>query len=253
MPDLVLNCALYEPVEGSQVCYMDGPIRFTDKGTGSNERYVFDVWWGEIINAYGQNVDYYVNQYSLSTHDPFYGEDTMAGYAAPSAIVIGVAISNDSMLLSRFGIQATSDFTALIHISGYKAIFGPDAEPKSDDVVRLTEFGNDRPGGRGGGMYIITSRDDEEISQINQLMGHYVWLVKGKRYDFTDEPNIPREQVMDQVYDNTFAGLLSGNSLSALSAVETKKYNFSVDVESKTIFDYSANGVNTSPYGDYNR
>jgi len=249
--DLVTNSA-FNDLSGFQLCYTDGPIRFTDKSINTNERYVFNVWWSEILNAYGQNVEYFENLYSLSAHDAFYGEDSMAGYADPKNIVMGVAISNDSILLSRFGIQSTSDFTALIHISGYQAVFGVGKEPKSDDVVRLTEFGSDRPGGRAGAMYQITSRDDEELSQINQLAGHYVWLVRGKRFDFTNEPNIPREAVMDQVYDNSFAGMVSGTTLSAISSTEIKKYEYDVDADTKnTVFNYGINGVDTSPYGTF--
>lgn len=252
VPNLVLNSA-YNDLSSAQICYTDGLIRETDKDINSNERALFDQWWADILNMYGQKVDYYVNQYSLTAHDAFYGEDPLAGFDDPKQIIVGVAISNDSMLLSRFGIQATSDFTALIHISGYHAVFGLSAEPKSDDVVRLTEFGNDRPGGRSGAMYQITSRDDEEISQINQLGGHYVWIVRGKRFDYSSEPNIPRETVMDQVYDNAFAGMLSGTTLSAVSASEVKKYDEDVNQDAEVIFDYAANQVNTSPYGDYGR
>lgn len=249
--DLVLNSA-YNDIAGSQICYTDDLIRFTDKSIGSNENQLFNNWWLEILSAYGQKVDYYVNQYALSSHDAFYGEDPMAGFAVPKSIVIGVAISNDSILLSRFGIQATSDFTALIHISGYKSIFGPGSEPRSDDVVRLTEFGNDRPNGRSGAMYQITSRDDEEISQINQLMGHYVWIVRGKRFDYSSEPNIPRETVMDQVYDTAFAGMLSGATISAVSAADLKKYPYDIEVDApQNIFNYGENNVDTSPYGEY--
>lgn len=251
--DLVLNSA-YNDIEGQQICYTDGLIRFTDKAIGSNENQLFDNWWSEILSSYGQKVDYFVNLFSLSAQDGFYGEDPMAGFATPRNVIVGVAVNNDSTLLSRFGIQATSDFTALIHISGYQTVFGIGAEPKADDVVRLTEFGNDRPGGRSGAMYQITSRDDEELSQINQLMGHYVWLVHGKRFDYSSEPNIPRETVMDQVYDNAFAGMLSGTSLSAISASEVKKYDEDIDTDAKTtVFDYAANNVDTSPYGEYSR
>lgn len=249
--DLVLNSA-YNDLSGGQICYLDGPIRFTDKDINGNERHLFNVTWSEILSAYGQEVDYYVNQYSLSSHDAFYGEDPMAGFATPRRMIMGVAVNNDSVLLSRFGIQATSDFTALIHISAFKSFFGEDAEPKSDDVIFLTEFGNDRPGGRGAAAYQITSRDDEELSQINQLAGHYVWLVRGKRFDFSNEPNIPREPVMDQVYDNAFAGLLSGTSLSSISASEVKKYPYDVNTDAKAnVFNYQQEGVNTGVYGDY--
>jgi hypothetical protein len=246
--DLVLNCS-YDAVEG-QMCYIDGPIRFTDKGLNENERYLFNKWWEEILNAYGQSVEYYVHGYSLSAHNPFYGEDPTANFGVPQPIIMGIALSNDSMLLSRFGIQATSDFTALVHISSFKAVFGADAEPKSDDLVKLTEFGNDRVNGRGPAIYQITSRDDEEVSQINQLAGHYVWLLRGKRYDYSSEPSAPREQVMDQVYDNAFAGALSSVSVSG---DPVKVYDFDVDEKAKEIFDYGANNVNTGVYGDYNQ
>jgi hypothetical protein len=259
MSDLVLSCA-YDDLSGvsdtdftvmAEFCYMDGPIRFTDKSLNGNERYLFNTWWQEIINEYGQSVDYYVNAYSLSSQDALYGEDTIAGYNDPKPIIIGVFLSNDSLLLSRFGIQSTTDFTALIHISSYYAVFGYGAEPKSDDVIRLTEYGNDRPGGRTGAMYQITSRDDEDLSQINQLAGHYMWLVRGKRYDYTSEPNIPKETVMDQVYDNFFAGALSGSALSSVSAGGPKVYNYDVDTAALSTFNYAANNVDTSVYGKY--
>ena len=249
--DLVLGSA-YNDFDVAQICYMDGPLRFTDKSINQNEQLLFNNWWSEILNTYGQKVDYFISNFSLSAQDGFYGEDTISGYSIPTPIIMGVSISNDSVLLSRFGIQATTDFTALVHISGFKAIFGPDAEPKSDDLVRLTEFGNDRPGGRTGAIYQITSRDDEEVSQINQLAGHFVWIIRGKRYDYTWEHNSARETVMDQVYDTSFAGLLSGTMKPSISASDIKKYDTSdVDSDAKNIFDYNTNGVNTSPYGNY--
>ena len=77
----------------------------------------------------------------------------------------------------------------------------------------MTEYGNDRPGDRGGNFFIITERRDQDVSsgQMNPLGGHYLWRIKAKRLEYSFQPGITGERGNDQVYDDTFAGVLTSN------------------------------------------
>ena len=113
-------------------------------------------------------------------------------------------------------------------------------EPKSGDVFKLTEYGSDRPGERDGKLFEITERLDQDINKINPLLGHYVWLLKAKRYETSFEPGLTAEKGNTQVFDDA-------KDASAIGA--TKNYPFDVNVLSKTtVFDGTNN---TSVYGDY--
>jgi hypothetical protein len=79
-------------------------------------------------------------------------------------------------------------------------------------------------------------------------MGHYVWLIKGKRLDYTFQPGLTAEKKSDQVYDNAFSGRLSGYTNEQ---TDSKSYTYDVDTESATVFDYSQYGDNDDVYGDY--
>ncbi|NBW33478.1 MAG: hypothetical protein EBR30_00185 [Cytophagia bacterium] len=203
-------------------------------------------------------VNYYVNKYSLSAHDYFYGEQPLAGFTAPVPMVVCLTLSNDSIILSKFGLQGTADLTAVFAIqsftssltssslSGITQIY--DYEPKAGDLIELSEYGSTRPNGRSGQVYEITERVDQKGGVNNQLMGHYIWMVQAKRYDYSYEPNAPREKKMDQVYDNKADGLL--NNLPKI--LETKAYTQFVDKSSAQVFDYTQNPQsNTNVYGDY--
>lgn len=170
------------------------PIRFLDREVTQNEIENYKNWWTEQLYQYGTNVWYYSKGYSLSGHDWLYGEDLSNPFDQPRELVLGINITNDSSMLSKFGILLDSDATAWIPIDAYKDVFGPDAEPKSGDVIELAEVGVDRPYPRGNPKYEITQRDDDDIpAGINPLMGHYVWFVKLKRFEYSHEPGIEPE------------------------------------------------------------
>jgi hypothetical protein len=244
----MLYCMSYTyPLTGGLACYLDQQ-RFLDKSQNQNERNLYNNWWEEQIAMYGMKVDYQVHGYALSAHDFQYGEHPTAAYAPPQEIVVVVDISNDSMILSKFGIQSNADITIFVHIQAYKRIFGADAEPKSGDLVFLKEYGSDRVGGRSGQVFEITERDDEAINQINQLMGHYIWILKGTRHDYSFEKNAIKEAKNDQVYDNTLSGVLSGSSQPES---DPKLYTDNTNEAGKAVFDYAQRNVKTDVYGDY--
>lgn len=126
-------------------------------------------------------------------------------------------------------------------------------QPKAGDVFVMTEYGKGRPGGRSGLQFEVTEVLDQDIGRINQLGGHYVWMLKAKRFDFSFEPGLSAEAKSDQVYDDAKNGILPGGVQDPSPA---KKYDEqypleSIDqVSSTKVFNMSAND-NTSVYGDY--
>tara|TARA_R110000824_G_scaffold264679_1_gene453526 strand:+ start:1203 stop:1943 length:741 start_codon:yes stop_codon:yes gene_type:complete len=232
--------------------YYTGDYRIADKSINGNERNNYYYYLKEQIDIYGQQTDYFTLDYKLSAHDGLYGEDPNATYLASKSIVMYVNLSEQSVLLSKFGIVGDDDVTAYISISSFYTSMSSagDArpEPKSGDVFMLTEYGDDRPGDRGAKMFEITQRLDQEVTEINPLMGHYVWLIKGKRLDYTFQPGLTAEKKSDQVYDNAFSGRLSGYTNEQ---TDSKSYTYDVDTESATVFDYSQYGDNDDVYGDY--
>ena len=182
-------------VQTDETCY-----RFTDKAIQSSERVLFSNWWREQINQFGVKVNYFVNTYNVLSADNFYGEQTTKSFADPRQIVLAVTLNEDAVTLSRFGFESDDEITAYIHISSFYDDFYTLStydtqynvvEPKAGDVFELTEYGNDRPNNRQSKYFEITQKLDQDVSQINNLQGHYVFLIKAKRLDYTFQPNIP--------------------------------------------------------------
>ena len=216
-------------------------FRITDKDNSQSEQILQSNYWREQINMYGQKVNYYVNSFSLSSADLLYGEEPTQRFQPPQQIVMAVNLNDNALMLSKYGLISEDEVTAFIHISAFYETYGWDAEPKSGDVFQLWEFGRGRPGGRDGKFFEITERLDEDVATINTLGGHYVWLVKAKRFEWSFEPGLSGSAVNSQVYDDTKSPTVTGAQ---------KPYDFSVDIESKNIFDYSRTDYN-NVYGGY--
>jgi hypothetical protein len=166
-------------------------LRFLNKQFNQQERLNFDGWWKEQIEIFGQEVSYYSNTTTLSASNFLYGEEPDAGFNGPKELVVLLNLNNDSLLLSKFGILADSDLAGVIHPEHYTFLYGLSSEPKAGDLMKLSEFGNDRLNypRRGPNVYQITEIIDE--FQGNPIAGHYVWFFKAKRYDYSFEPNSP--------------------------------------------------------------
>jgi hypothetical protein len=130
-------------------------------------------------------------------------------------------------------------------------------QPKSGDIFTLTEYGKGRPGERSGKMFEVTEILDQDIARFNQLGGHYTWIVKGKRFDYSFEPGLEPERGSQQVYDNSFNGILSGG-IQDMSPV--KKYDeqnaannklLSINDVSKSLIFNMNKYNNTNVYGEY--
>jgi len=187
-------------------------VRYLNKNNNANERANYSNWWREQIEHYGTSVDYYTSGYSLSSHDYLYGEDPTSVYSMTGNVIMITDITNDALMLSKFGIMADCDMTAVVHINSFYDQFGLDKEPKAGDLIRLTEYGADRPGLRSAPIYEITERDDEYLPMTNPLVGHYVWYIKCKRFEYSYEPGIPNGPANIQLNDSEEYGRLAGGT-----------------------------------------
>lgn len=111
---------------------------------------------------------------------------------------------------------------------------------------------------RGPNVYEITERRDENIpGQINALLGHFVWYIKCKRFDYSSEPYAPREHGYNLVNDNTRYSKISGTP----TIEPVKRYPQNSEDESKKSWDYDntstwnyeEGGKRDDTYGGYGK
>lgn len=218
------------------------------------EQVIYDSAYKDLIKNYGTNVNYYVNTYNVSAADNMFGEDPIARYSEPRRIRMYVEVGANAISLMKFGFVSEEEFTGYLHIDTFTTLFsslsygsfGQRVEPKSGDVVELVDYAC-RPGNRGPRMYEITERVDEDISAINPLYGSYVYRLKGKRFEYSFEPGLSGESGNNQVFDNTFSGVLS-STIQDVSP--SKSYPGNADNDSKTkVYDQTIN--KTDIYGTY--
>lgn len=240
------------------------------------EQLVYDQAYRDLINGLGVEVYYYLNTFNLSGADLLYGEYPTSVYYGPIQMRMYLELTDNAIQLSKFGYDSSDEFTGYVHINTFKenisaaefyvldregnfitiedalgvyALNNLDLEPRSGDLVKVTALGCDRPNGRGPKVYEITERMDQDIATINPLLGHYVYRLRGKRYEYSFEPGAPQELGNNQVYENSFSGVLSTN-IPESNVSEAKSYPGDIDGESKTkVLDMSVN--NTDIYGTY--
>jgi hypothetical protein len=242
---------------GFNCAYGTSGINYLNINDNQSQIALFGSWWQEQISQFGQQINYYINGYNLSAHDYLYGEMPLVRFAPPIPMIMAITLSNDNVILRKFGLEGQADMTALVSIATFTntvtsvsgVLSAYRYEPKAGDLIELAQYGSTRPNGRTGKVFEITERLDEaDNEQNNQLLGHYVWTIKAKRYEFDYELSAPREKKMDQVFDNKYDGPV--NSLPKV--LETKEYTQFVDKPSANVFDYRENAQsNTSVYGDY--
>ena len=276
-------------VDSDQTCY-----RYLDKDTIGNEEYLYSNYYRGQIAAYGTKITYYVNAYNVLSADNFYGEDPTRRFAPGVEVTAIVELSENANVLSKFGFQADDAITIYIHLSAFQDAFQNvgilpidttqnnglnletqsgqtlrtenqtvfetqynQVQPKSGDVFVLTEYGKGRPGDRSGKQFEVTEILDEDISATNPLGGHYVWIIKGKRFEYSFEPGLTDEKGDNQVMDNSFSGILSGGSQPPSPDKKYDEQNadnnplLSInDVSREQVFDMPANDK-TDVYGTY--
>jgi len=259
-------------------------IRFSNKNSSSNERALYMSYWEELINIYGVRVEYYTYNYSLTTHDALYGEEPTANFSGPTNVNLMIELPNEAIMLSKFGYDTNADFNAVISINDFQKRFGVNSEPKAGDVIRLIEAGwstnevppttadvlahlcanttpacaatftytvSDLEWIRCPQLYEITERVHQDFSMNrNTLLGHYVWVIRGKRFDYSYQPGIKPECKQEPVGEETFVGILTGGSQDAS---DPKVYDQNIEDESNKIWDYNKGSEARSDdvYGEY--
>jgi len=266
-------------------------FRYLNKDESGSERNLYHLYWDEMVNLYGTKVEVYIYNYDTSEqgHNSIYGEHTTARFAEPITINMLVNIPTESLMLSKFGYDMNSDFVGIVTVADWRSTFGSamSAEPKSGDVVRLVEAGwreddapdtvqtvlsaicdNETPGNNGTftppedtdyswircpWIFEITERDHQDFSgSNNMLMGHYIWVLKGKRFDYSYQPGIKPECHMDVVGDETFTGIMSGGSQPVSPE---KLYPGNANDKGRQVWDYEdvdkRKNRNTDIYGGY--
>jgi hypothetical protein len=210
-------------------------VRYLNKNNNANERLNYSKWWKEQIEHYGTSVTYFTHGYSLTSHNFLYGEDPTSKYGKIENVVMLTDITNDALMLSKFGIMADCDMTAVIHISSFYEKAGCGKEPKAGDLIQLTEYGADRPGGRSAPIYEITERDDEYLQNTNSLIGHYVWYIKCKRFEYSYEPGLQSAPNNKQISDAGDYGRLAGGENPQDIF---QPYPDSIQNSAKSVYDY---------------
>lgn len=232
-----------------------GGVRFLDKDISQNERSLYNNWWQEQIFQYGTEVEYFQTGYGLGTHDPIYGEEPSGTYMPPVRMMMALELNESAIVLNKFGLVGDDEITGYIAIDTFYTLMSAEEvlepEPKSGDVFKLTEYGAmDRVGGRDGKIFEITDRVEQDISKINPLIGHYIWLIKAKRYNYSFEPGLDAEGASDQVYEESSTGLLPGFTQDPSL---DKAYTDDINIESQNVFDYNKySESNDDIYGGYN-
>lgn len=225
-------------------------VRYLNKKNNDNERELVSNFWKEQIEHYGVETTYYTHGYTLTSHNFLYGEDPTSVFVSAGPVVMMTDITNDAIMLSKFGIMADCDMTVVIHISSFYETFGEDMEPKSGDLIELKEYGGfgDRPGSRGAPIYEITERDDQNLQfNANKLMGHYIWVIKCKRWEYSSEPGVFAEPINIQPHDSEEYGRMAeGENPEEL----VSPYPDSVDGTQKCIFDHDVTDI-SKDYGYY--
>ena len=222
------------------------------------EQLIYSNAYSDLINSLGVPINYYVNTFNFNTADFIYGEEPTSKSLGPFTLQMYVELTEASINLSKFGYAAGDDLVGYLHINTFTntlspqvnyALYNQSIEPKSGDLIELTALGCDRPNGRGSKIFEITERVDQDVSSLNPLLGHYVYRLKAKRYEYSFEPGLTGETVNDQVFDNSFSGIVSSSLIGQLSS-QAKLYNKDIDVVSKqTVLDMDVN--KTDIYGSY--
>ena len=95
---------------------------------------------------------------------------------------------------------------------------------------------------------------DQDMSALNPILGHYIYRLRGKRLDYTFQNGLSSEKVNEQIYDNSFSGILSTTLTDQLTSdgktYPTEEDPYNIDNVSKTdVMDMDVN--DTDIYGSY--
>lgn len=256
-PTIPLSCL--DPSRIFAGVYKPNCAGFADPSNFQAERAIFNSGFEELIHNFGVEIGYYVNTFNVSAMNAVYGEHTTQEYLGPVTIKAYIELEEPSPVYTLAGFDSGDNITAYIHIETfYKTMSSLSAynyqsiEPKAQDKMIIYPLGCNRQNGRGAKIFEVTEVLDQSTSDgLNPIMGHYIWRIKGVRNEYNFETNEPRENVNNQVGDNSFFGKLSSSMYPELTGND-KLYDLNSDnyVQEK-ILPPSTSGNSGSSYGDY--
>ena len=284
-PTIPLSCLTPENIFAG--VYRPNCGGFADPSNFQAERAIFNSQFGEMINNYGVTIGYYVNTFNPDKMNSIYGEHTLMYWLGPTEIKAYIQMENPSPIYAIAGMDAGDTLTLYLHIDDFNTKFsglsvfdgllqnengdpiltelgeeiiidqedGPFVcEPKAQDKIIVYPFGCDRPNGRGAKIFEVTEALDEDQSELNPAMGHYVWRLKAVRSEHNFTTNEPRENFNQQIADNSYFGKLSSVMFPELSSVldDNKIYTQNSDeIVRRDVFPPSTGGSDGSVYGNY--
>ena len=235
--------------------------KFVNPGNLQCEQLVYNQAFSDLINNYGIPISYFVNTFNTLSADMLYGQETTQKFFGPIEMQMYIELSDDAVNLTKFGFDPGDEFTAFVHISSFTT---------SVSLISLSALGCDRPNGSGEVVYQITERMDQDMSVLNPALGHYVYRLRGKRFNYSFENGLSArgddgnqwpqsEPANEQVFDNSFSGVLSSTLTSQASsegktyptsALSGKHNPYDIDtISKKDVLDMSVN--DTDIYGSY--
>tara|TARA_R110002110_G_scaffold81420_13_gene211771 strand:+ start:4454 stop:5752 length:1299 start_codon:yes stop_codon:yes gene_type:complete len=170
--------------------------KFVNPGNLQCEQLVYNQAFSDLINNYGIPISYYINTFNTLSADLLYGQETTQKFFGPIEMQMYIELADDAISLTKFGFDPGDEFTAFVHISSFTTSVSAEfdyfshnqsIEPKSGDLISLSALGCDRPNGRGEVVYQITERMDQDMSVLNPILGHYVYRLRGKRFNYSFE------------------------------------------------------------------
>ena len=241
---------------------------FADPENFQAERAVYNSSFTELINNYGVEIGYLVNNFDMEAMNPIYGEHTTMYWSDPVIIKAYVKPVEPSALYTLGGFDSHDTVTLYIAIdtftAGFSALsaynFIPNSVmPKAQDKIILYPLGCDRPNGRGAKVFEITEAMDQDVDEINPVMGHYVWRLRGVRSEHNFTTNEPRENVNNQISDGASFGKTESTLFSTLTTSETPSLSGINKMDDSTadatvedlIYPPALSSGNDSVYGKY--
>lgn len=234
---------------------------FADPSNFQAEQALYNSHFGELINNYGVEIGYLVNTFDPDAMNPIYGEHTTMYWLSAVSIKAYIEMENGSPLYTVAGFDSPDTLKIYLHIDDFETKFenlsyfqNHPVEPKSQDKIIVYPFGCDRPNGRTAKIFEVTEALDEDVSELNPVMGHYVWRLKAVRSEHNFATNEPREGYNQQNDSTAYFGKLSSTLFPELTSILTdnKIYDANADeTVQEQVFPPSTSGNNGSAYGTY--
>jgi len=213
----------------------------------SNDQVSYNEWLKELVGIYGVEIRYYPNKFSLTDMNIIFGDDMISGFSSDITFKAFVEISNNSNIMSRFGIQINADVGVSIPFDTWDIYF-PDSEPKAGDIFVVVNTGCGRRGDRTAEVFEVTKRLDRKNPGGDFLGRHYAWFLEAARYEYAYEPGAPPEAQNPGVSDEVLFGRLAGGTNPA-TPDPSKSYDGNVKEIADNIVTYGDN--RDSVFGNY--